>query len=67
MKTSASSAKSSVLERDTVLTAVWQMKRKKYTRRIKIEKYKAHLNNDGSKMKPGLHYNQTYYPVSNWN
>ena len=67
MKTSASSAKSSVPEEDLVLTSVWKMKRKKEICTRKIEKYKAHLNNDGSKMKPGLQYYQTYYPVSNWN
>jgi len=53
----------------TVLPAVWQMKRKRDIRTREIKKYKARLNIDGSKMKPGKHYdpNQTYAPVASWN
>jgi len=32
-----------------------------------IKKYKARLNLDGSKMKQGQHYDQTYAPVATWN
>jgi hypothetical protein len=28
--------------------------------------YKARLNIDGSKMRPGEHYEQTYTPVASW-
>ncbi len=51
----------------TILPAVWQMKRKRDIRSREIKKYKAHLNIDGSKMKKGVHYDQTYAPVASWN
>jgi len=53
----------------TVLPAVWQMKRKRDIRTRAIKKYKARLNIDGSRMKPGKHYdpNHTYAPVASWN
>lgn len=51
----------------TILPAVWQMKRKRDIRSRKVKKYKARLNIDGSKMKKGIHYDQTYAPVASWN
>ena len=51
----------------TILPAVWQMKRKRDIRSREVKKYKARLNIDGSKMKKGVHYDQTYAPVASWN
>ena len=50
----------------TVLPAVWQMKRKRDIKTRKVKKYKARLNIDGSKMKKGIHYDETYAPVASW-
>ena len=52
---------------DTVLPAVWQMRRKRGIRTRKINNYKAILNIDGSRMKHGQHSDQTYSPVASWN
>ena len=49
-----------------VLPTVWQMRRKRDILTGKVIKYKARLNVDGSKMKQGIHYNETYAPVANW-
>ena len=49
-----------------ILPAVWQMKQKRNIRTREIKKYKARLNIDGSKMKHGEHYDQTYAPVASW-
>ena len=43
------------------------MKRKRDIRTRHIKKYKARLNIDGSRMKYGQHYDQTYAPVASWN
>ena len=43
------------------------MKRKRDIKTRLIKKYKARLNIDGSRMKHGVHYDQTYAPVANWN
>ena len=51
----------------TILPAVWQMKRKRDITTRDIKKYKARLNIDGSRMKQGIHYDQTYAPVASWN
>ena len=56
-----------VPEGATVLPAVWQMKRKRDILTRKIKKYKARLNIDGSRMRHGVHYDQTYAPVASWN
>ena len=42
------------------------MKRKRNIRMREVKKYKARLNIDGSKMKHGEHYDQTYAPVASW-
>jgi hypothetical protein len=50
----------------TVLPAVWQMKRKQDIKTRQVKKWKARLNIDGSRMKKGIHYDQTYAPVAQW-
>lgn len=59
--------KSEVPEGHTILPAVWQMRRKRDARTGEIKKYKARLNIDGSRMRYGEHYNETYSPVASWN
>ena len=49
------------------MPAVWQMRRKHNIKAWEIKKHKACLNIDGSKMRQGLHYDQTYTPVASWN
>ena len=56
-----------VPEGAAVLPAVWQMKRKRDIKTRQVKKYKARLNIDGSRMKHGVHYDQTYAPVASWN
>jgi hypothetical protein len=51
----------------TVLPAVWQMKRKRDIKTQRVKKHKARLNIDGSRMKKGIHYDETYAPVASWN
>ena len=59
--------KKSQVPKDTqILPTVWQMRRKRDIMTGKITKYKARLNVDGSRMKQGIHYNETYVPVANW-
>ena len=59
--------KSKVPKGATILPTVWQMKRKRNIRTRQIKKYKARLNIDGSHMKKGIHYDETYAPVVKWN
>jgi hypothetical protein len=59
--------KSEVPSDQTVLPAVWQMRRKRDVRTGEIKKYKARLNIDGSRMRHGEHYDKTYSPVASWN
>ena len=59
--------RSQVPEGATILPVVWQMKRKRDIKTRKIKKCKARMNIDGSKMKQGQHYDQTYAPVASWN
>jgi hypothetical protein len=47
----------------TILPTVRQMKRKRNIRTREVKKYKARLKIDGSHMKKGIHYNETYAPV----
>ena len=47
----------------TLLSSVWQMKRKRKPSTGEISKYKARMNVDGSQMIKGLHYEETYAPV----
>jgi hypothetical protein len=50
----------------TILNAVWQLRRKRDVRTGEIKKYKARCNIDGSQMREGEHYEQTYAPVAGW-
>jgi hypothetical protein len=50
----------------TVLPAVWQLRRKRDQRTGNIKKYKARCNINGSRMRYGEHYEQTYAPVAGW-
>ena len=59
--------RSKVSKGKTILPSVWQMKRKRDIMTRAITKYKARLNIDGSRMKKGLHYEETYAPVAKWN
>ncbi len=65
----------SIIRRDDVpkgkiiLPSVWQMKRRRDIKTRKVKKHKARLNIDGSRMRPGEHYDAafTYAPVASWN
>ena len=59
--------KSKVPKAATVLPAVWQLKRNRDVKSGQIKKYKGRLNIDGSRMKKGLHYDDSYAPVAKWN
>ena len=59
--------KTEIPEGETVLPAVWQMRRKRDAKTGGIKKYKARLNIDGSRMRKGEHYDKTYSPVASWN
>lgn len=43
------------------------MKGKQETKTKDINKWKAHLNLYGSRMKKGIYYEQTHVPVASWN
>ena len=58
--------KSSVPKGKIILPAVWQMKRKRDIKTRQVKKYKARLNLDGSRQQKGIHYDQTYAPVTSW-
>jgi hypothetical protein len=59
--------KSQVPKGQVILPAVWQMRRKRDVMTGAIKKYKARLNIDGSRMRHGVHYDETYAPVASWN
>ena len=59
--------KSEVPKGQTILPAVWQMRRKRDAKDGSIKKHKARLNIDGSRMKRGAHYEETNAPVASWN
>jgi hypothetical protein len=59
--------KSDVPQGEVVLPAVWQLKRKRDAKTGAVKKYKARLNIDGSRMRHGVHYDETYSPVASWN
>ena len=50
----------------TLLSSVWQKKRKRKPSTGEISKYKARMNVDGSQMIKGLHYEETYAQVVQW-
>ena len=49
-----------------IFPAVWQMRRKRDIKTQEIKKYKARLNLDGSRMRHGVDYEETYAPVTSW-
>ena len=51
----------------TIISSLWQMRRKKYIITRKIKSYKDRLNLDGSRMVKGRNYDQTYASVASWN
>ena len=53
-----------VTEGDNPLFLLWYTKQKIWVQSSEIYKYKARLSIYGSKMIPGVHYNQTYVPVA---
>ncbi len=59
--------KSKVPEGQIILPAVWQMRRKRDARTGRIKKYKARLNIDGSRMRRGVRFIETYSLVASWN
>lgn len=48
------------------LPDVWVMQWKRDWRTGRVRKWKAGLNQDGSKMKHGIYYNEKYAPVAAW-
>ena len=50
----------------TILKSVWQMRRKRDIKTREIKKYKARFNIDGSRMRYGVDYDDTYAPVAKW-
>jgi hypothetical protein len=59
--------KSKVPKGAMILPTVWQMKRKRDIRTRKVKEYKARLNIDGSHMKKGIDYEETYALLVKWN
>ena len=49
-----------------IFPAAWQMRRKRDIKTQEVKKWKARLNFDGSQMRRGEHYNQSYAPVASW-
>jgi hypothetical protein len=58
--------RSELPEGATLISSVWQMKRKRKPSTGDISKYIARMNIDGSQMIKGLHYEETYAPVVQW-
>ena len=54
-------------EDSLILLVVWQMKRKRDIKTRKFIKYKSRLNLDGSRMRKGEHYEESYSPMAKWN
>ena len=49
-----------------IISTIQQIKRKRDIQSGKINKHKARLTVDGSKMKKGVHFEETYSPIANW-
>ena len=49
-----------------IFPSVWQMRRKRDIKTQEVKKWKARLNFDGSRMRRGEHYDQSYAPVTSW-
>ena len=50
----------------TIFPAVWAMKQKQGVITREVYKWKARLAFDGSRQVAGVHYDQTYAPVTSW-
>ena len=57
---------SKVPEGARILPCVWQLRRKRDIATRTIKKWKARLNVDGSRMRHGIDYDETYAPVATW-
>ena len=55
-----------VTEGDTLSPAVWSKSQEIQVQTRDVYKYKAQINIDGYKMRPGVNYNQTYALVAAW-
>ena len=51
---------------ETILPAVWSMRRKRRIATREVYKWKSRLNLGGHKMIPGKHYDETYAPALAW-
>ena len=51
---------------ETILPAVWAMRRKRRIATREVYKWKSRLNLGGHKMIAGKHYDQTYAPALSW-
>jgi hypothetical protein len=58
--------KKSVPEGETILPAVWAMKRKRRIATREVYKWKSRLNLGGHKMIAGRHYDESYAPSLSW-
>ena len=58
--------KKDVPKGETILPAVWAMKRKRRIDTRQVYKWKSRLNLGGHKMIKGKHYNETYAPSLSW-
>ena len=58
--------KDQVPSHKTVLKLVWQIRHKRDIKTRAIKKYNAQLNMDGSRMRRGINYEETYAPVAKW-
>jgi len=56
--------KSKVPKDTKILSTLWQMKRKRDIISNTVCKYKARLTIDRSKIKQGIHFEETYTPVA---
>ena len=58
--------KTEIPEGAPVYSTVWTMRRKRDIATQVVKKWKARLAVDGSKMKKGVHYEESYAPVAKW-
>ena len=50
----------------TILSAIWAIKRKRHIATGKMYKWKARINAHGGQQIKGVHYDETYSPVLGW-
>ena len=58
--------KKDVPQGETILPAVWSMRRKRQIATREVYKWKSRLNLGGHKMIPGKYYDETYAPALAW-